>query len=203
MTPDYPPAAYREHELAKAHALIRARPLATFIVAEGGQPFATPLPMVLDETSTYLLSHLDANNPAAKLIADGRRALAIFHGPSAYISPADYVTRQLPTYNYLQAHVHGTLERIDGAARARGDLYALSRAMEPEGRFVLADDDARVAALLPHIVAFRLHVERVDGRFKLSQDKRAPDREAARAKLERVSGCPIERVVGSSTEGDR
>lgn len=191
MTPNYPPRAYRSADQEAQRRLIRSYPLATFIVAAGGQPYATSMPMVLSEDGSYLLTHMDANNPAGALVRDGARALAIFHGPSVYISPADYHSKQLPTYNYQQVHVHGTLERIEDRERAREDLYALSRAMEPEGRWALPEEDPRVDPLLPHIVALRLHVERMDGRFKLSQDKRPADQQAAMDKLRREGGCPV------------
>lgn len=181
----YPPPHYLEPDRASALALVRDYPLASFIVADGDRPYATALPMVLadpDAASCELVAHLDANNPAAELVADGREALAVFHGPSSYISPADYTTRQLPTYNYLHVHARGRLRRVSDA-EARADLYRLSRAMEPAGRWALAEDDGRVNALLPHIVGFRLVVEELTGRFKLSQDKRLADREAAWARL--------------------
>ena len=195
---DYPPSSYLEHDRETLLALIRAQPLATFIVADGGVPFATPLPMVLRASDTILSAHLDANNPCAHLIQDGAPALAIFHGPSAYISPADYTTRQLPTYNYMQVHVRGSLRRIGADGQLQADLSALVDAMETEGRWRLEPDDARVPPLLPLIVGFHLEIAEISGRFKLSQDKRAADRDAAHAKLERAAGCPVDRPPSST-----
>ena len=199
MTAAYPPPHYDEPRRAEHLRLLRERPLATFVVADdAGQPYVTPVPLVLakapsppDEASAplQLLGHLDANNPAAAWIRDGRAAVAVFHGRSAYISPDDYVTKQLPTYNYEQVHAHGTLERLTDPARVTADMRALVEAMEgPEG-WRLRENDARVPALLPHVVAFRLHVTRMDGRYKRSQDKRADDRAAADGKLARE--CPV------------
>ena len=198
MSAAYPPRHYDEPRRAEHLRLMRERPLATFVVADdAGQPYVTPVPLVLakappgpdaGDVPLQLLGHLDANNPAAAWVGDGRAAVAVFHGRSAYISPDDYHSRQLPTYNYEQVHVHGTLERVTDPARVTADLHALVVAMEGPDGWRLRDDDARVPALLPHVVAFRLHVERVDGRYKLSQDKRADDRAAADEKLAR--SCP-------------
>ena len=199
---NYPPSPYLEHDRATLLALIRAQPLATFTLADGGYPYATPLPMVLRESGTQLLAHLDANNPCAPLLRDGAEALAIFHGPSSYISPTDYTTRQLPTYNYAQVHVRGTLERIDDPARVTAHLDGLVEAMEADGHWELAPGDARVPPLLPHIVAFRLHVREITGRYKLSQDKRPADRDAAHAKLERTMGCPVARAPSTLKVGE-
>ena len=200
MPPDYPPPHYDEPRRAEQLRLIGEQPLSTFIVAgDGGQPYATPLPLTwaraavggapLPPGHEELLGHLDAANPAAAWVRDGRRAIAVFHGPSAYISPRDYVSRQLPTYNYRQVHAHGTLRRVSDPAAVAADLRALVEAMEgPEG-WELRADDARVPALIPGVVAFRLRVERLDGRYKLSQDKRPADRAAADAKLAGASGA--------------
>ena len=201
MPAAYPPAYYDEPRRAEQLRLAREQPLATFVVADdAGRPYVTPLPLVLaqaapdgtplDDGALQFLGHLDAHNPAAAWVLDGRPGVAVFHGPSAYISPRDYVTRQLPTYNYRQVHVHGHLTRVTEAAQVAADLRALVTAMEGAEGWVLPEGDARVPALIPHVVAFRLHVERLDGRYKLSQDKRADDRAAADEKLRRAAGCP-------------
>ena len=202
MPAAYPPAHYDEPRRAEQLRLIREQPLATFVVADdGGRPYVTPVPLVLAQAAPdvtplpdgalQLLGHLDANNPAAAWILDGRAAAAVFHGPSAYISPRDYVSRQLPTYNYQQVHAHGRLQRLTDPAHVAADMRALTEAMEGPNGWAFPEDDPRVPALVPHVVAFRLTVERLDGRFKLSQDKRPADRAAADAKLARASGCPI------------
>ena len=183
----YPPVHYITTDETRQRALIAAFPLASFVVSADTGPLLTPLPLILDRqqgalAGAELLGHLDRRNPAAQLLSDGTPALAVFHAQSAYISPADYHTRQLPTYNYMQVHVSGSVRLVD-ESQAKNDLYALSRAMEPEGRWTLDDDDPRVGPLLEHITAFRLRIEDVKGRFKLSQDKRQPDREAAWRKL--------------------
>lgn len=195
MPSAYPPPHYDEPRLREQLRLAREQPLATFAVADdAGQPYLTPVPLVLaqappmnggngDGEGLAFLGHLDANNPAAAWIRDGRPCVAVFHGPSAYISPNDYHTRQLPTYNYRQVHVHGRLRRLTDPTAVAADLRALVVAMEGPQGWRLAEDDPRVAALVGQVVAFRIEVSRVDGRFKLSQDKRADDRAAAAAKL--------------------
>ncbi len=187
MDSAYPPPHYLVDDRSQLLALMKQQPLATFIVADADTPHATPLPLILSDDERRLLGHMDANNPAAALLIDGREALAIFHGPSAYISPTVYHTRQLPTYNYQQVHVRGTLERLTDPAQVRADLYELTRRMEPAGAWSLSPDDPRVAALLPHIVGFRLLITAMVGRFKESQDKGELDRAAAGGCLRRVA----------------
>jgi len=183
----YPPPHYNEPDREAQLKLIREQPLATFIVADGDVPLATPLPLVLPKgeqgMSMQLLGHLDANNPAADLIQDGREVLAIFHGPNAYISPTDMTTKQLPTYNYQQVFVRGKLNRHTDLTDVQADIHALVKAMEPEGTWDLRPDDPRIAPLLPQIVGFRIQIESITGRFKVSQDKKKADREAAMRKM--------------------
>jgi len=198
----YPPPHYNEPNLEAQLQLIRKQPLATFIIADGNTPLATPLPLVLAKAdilpdgklwtgsagsspteNQQLLGHLDANNPAADLIQNGREALAIFHGPNTYISPTDYTTKQLPTYNYQQVFVQGTLIRHTNHADVQADIHALVHAMEPEGNWDLSPDDPRIAALIGQVVGFRLVISSITGRFKLSQDKKAADQAAVLRKM--------------------
>ena len=184
---DYPPRDYLEPDRQTLIALMREHPLATFVVADADSPLATPVPLAFDTASEELVGHLDANNPAAALIADGRPALAIFRGPSAYISPRDYVGRHLPTYNYREVHARGVLRERATDQALRDDLHFLIEAMEGEGGWRLARDDARVAPLLPHIVGFRLRVDTLTGRFKMGQDKRPADHAAMLRKFARLN----------------
>ena len=125
MTSSYPPQAYNEADFNVLWQLVREQPLATFIVASNDTPYATPVPLVpVDEHE--LLGHLDANNPAASLVKDGQSVLAIFHGRNAYISPTDYTTRQLPTYNYEQVHVRGNLRRLENPQLVKADIFSTS-----------------------------------------------------------------------------
>ncbi len=193
----YPPLAHIESDGQQLVDVITRYPLATFILAAGDQPQATPLPLVLNDAENELIGHLDANNPAAELLRDGAAALVIFHGPSSYISPLDYTTRQLPTYNYQQVHVRGRIRVVTDPNLAAEDLRQLVRAMEGHGGWVLTEGDARVVPLLGEIVAFRLEIAEMTGRFKLGQDKRPEDRDAVHAKLERSAGCPVARAPSS------
>ena len=186
MSSAYPPPHYNEPDREAQLQLMREQPLATFIIADGDTPLATPLPLVFPKGGiTQLLGHLDANNPSADLIQDGREVLAIFHGPNAYISPTDYTTKQLPTYNYKQVFVQGILMRHTDPADVQTDMHALVRAMEPEGNWDLSPDDPRIAALITQVVGFRLMIRSITGRFKLSQDKRKADRDVVNRKLMR------------------
>ena len=187
----YPPRHYIEYDRQSLLAAVRAHPLATFVVANEALPYATPLPMVLlaesEPVAPSLLAHLDANNPVVQFMRDGLAGLAVFRGPSSYISPNDYTTRQLPTYNYVEVQALGKVQLLDRAT-TRADLLRLSAAMEAEPERRLRADDPRIDPLLDQVLGFRLTDLQLTGRFKLSQDKRLADREAAWTKLQ--ASCP-------------
>jgi transcriptional regulator len=104
--------------------------------------------------------------------------LAVFSGPSAYISPAHYDTKlAVPTWNYIAVHVYGTLKLIDDLAGKDALLKRLIAQHEPgyaeqwRGLPTAYQDK-----MLNAIVGFRLQVTRWEGKFKLSQNRPAPER---------------------------
>ncbi len=134
-----------------------------------------------------LIGHFARANPHWRHARDGE-SMAIFHGPHAYVSPSWYAApdAMVPTWNYAVVHAHGTIEVVDDDLGARQVLDALVQRFEharPEPwqfRMPERDRDARVAA----IVAFRLRIRRIEGKFKLSQNRSAEDRARVAAALE-------------------
>ena len=107
----------------------------------------------------------------------GVESVAIFHGPHAYVSPSwyEHPERMVPTWNYAAVHAHGALELIDDAVETRRVLDALvqrfEHARDAPWQFRMAERqrDAMVGA----IVAFRMRIKRIEGKFKLSQNRGA------------------------------
>jgi transcriptional regulator len=121
--------------------------------------------------------------------ADGGATLAVFHGPHAYVSPSwyEHPERMVPTWNYATVHMHGTLEIIADAAATRAVLDALVDRFEG-GRaapWTLRMPERRRDAMVAAIVAFRLRVTRLEGKFKLSQNRSAADRARVAAALKK------------------
>ncbi len=180
----YLPRAFAETNLTKLDALIHAYPFVTLISTDAaGAPFASHLPVLYrrDGDAVLIEGHWARPNPQA--IHDGA-ALMIVHGPDAYVSPSAYPDKEtaarVPTWNYAIAHLRGTLDRYDDEA-ALGDLVdRLSQRFEAtvgrDWRFDMARNDLR--RQLRGIVGFRFRPQRIELKFKLSQNHPPANRSA-------------------------
>lgn len=172
----YLPRAFAESDLARLDALIARDPFITLVTVEaGGAVQANHLPVLYarDGDDIVLEGHWARPNPQARQLGD---ALAIVHGPHAYVSPSVYPDKEsaarVPTWNYAVAHLHGTLEVFDDDA-ALGDLVQrLSLHFETivgrDWRFEPEREDH--LRQLRGIIGFRLRVARAVLKFKLSQN---------------------------------
>lgn len=185
----YLPPAFAETDLARTVGLIRDQPFGLLITTLGGLA-ATHIPFVVTATETgfSLSGHLAAANPQCAALA-GADALAVFSGPHAYISPSWYRTGPaVPTWNYAAVHVSGRLRPVEDAAEIAGMLRALG-AHDP-GFDLDALPDGYRAGMIAGIRAFSLAPERVEGKWKMSQNRPAADRLNVIATL-RSSGDPL------------
>jgi transcriptional regulator len=173
-----PFAVDRAEDLA---AMIARAPFASLVVAGGAGLEAAHLPMLYDADAGLLISHLAAGNPLAQY--DGAEAMAILVGPHAYVSPGFYPSkaehgRVVPTWKYEAVHVHGRLECFTDPAGLRAVVAALTDRFEAGQPAPWSVDDAPEAYLdgmLRAIVGVRLHVARIEGVRKLSQNRNAAD----------------------------
>ena len=119
-----------------------------------------------------LMSHMARANPQWQHFGEGE-TLAIFHGPHALVSSVFYDSRpNVPTWNYAVVHVYGQAEVITGE-REKEIAYKLVAEHTPEMERVPADFERRLMAA---VVTFELRVTRLEGKYKLSQNKDARDR---------------------------
>jgi transcriptional regulator len=148
---------------------------------------ANHLPMLLQDG--MLRGHVARANPVWK--ADAGEALAIFLGPHAYVSPSWYPSKAetgkaVPTWNYLTVHARGAINWIQDADWLRAHVTALSAAHEA-GRaepWAITDAPASyVDGLLRAIVGFELTIAKLEGKWKLSQNRDAADRAGVREGL--------------------
>ena len=170
----YLPPALRM-PMPQAQALIEAHP---FGILVGDDLQATHLPLLLNRDEGEfgtLYGHFARANPHWQAL-EGRRVLAIFTGPHAYVSPTWYATRPaVPTWNYAVVHAEGPFERLDGDDTAALIERSLAH-FEPgllDDKAIL-DDDFR-DRLLAGIVGFRLPIASLQGKAKLGQQRSAAD----------------------------
>lgn len=201
----YIPNAFRVDDQGELLAFMRANSFATLVSVERGAPVATHLPLLVEEVggAVRLTGHLAKANPQWKAFGAGE-ALAIFQGPHAYISPSNYAAREnVPTWNYIAVHAYGAAVPLS-AAESRAALEAMMSAMineyEPayhpqwEGLSERYRD-----GMLRGVVGFALHVTRLEGKAKLSQNRSADDqRRVAHALL--ASDDAAARTTGAAMQ---
>ena len=175
----YAPPAYAA---ADPLAIVRHYPFALLVTWSEGELLATSTPMFFetDESNEVLIGHLARRNNHASALQAGQRALAIFSGPHAYVSSSWYVEKPtVPTWNYVVAHVRGTIQPIDDGESHLRILRRTASVLEQENSAPWTLEQApagTVERLLPHIRSFRLLVEKVEGVTKLSQTHPPGDR---------------------------
>lgn len=181
----YPPQHHQEADFQNALLAISHFPLATVITAENDSIESSHFPLFHeDDGSNFgkLIGHLDIYNPQAEHL-DGRLCSVIFHGPQSYISPSDYSSSQLPTWNYVKVHFRGRIFEITDQSAVRDSLITLTQRCETEQNFVLEPDNPKMKSYLPYIKGFEIRIESWEGKFKLSQDKSPQDYALAREAL--------------------
>ena len=204
----YVPRHFEVTDTAWCHALMRAQSFATMITADdAGAPFATHLPMLLDEARGPLgtmRGHVARANPHWRYLAAGRPTLAVFAGAHAYVSPSWYATHpSVPTWNYVAAHASGVGALVAEASRVKALLADLVRVYEGAGGtgwpFESLPEDY-VAGMQRGIVAFEIPIDRLEGKAKLSQNRDAVDQGRTREALA-ASDDPLARAVAAMMAG--
>ncbi len=193
----YQPDLFRVDDVAQMHALMRARPFATLVSAGSLGLYASHLPTVLKDEGAYgtIECHLARPNPHCQDLAGGE-ALMIFAGADGYITPNWYPSKfqhgkVVPTWNYAVVHAHGrpaVMRDADWLRRHVGELTAQQErgAAKP---WALADaPETYVATMLRGIVGFRFAITRLEGKWKMSQNRELQDRHGVVAGLRTRGG---------------
>lgn len=163
------------------------------------------LPLLIEEwtpSRRALFSHIDNENRFLKHLRNGTGAVhAIFQGPNEYISPLDYVSEQLPTWNYSVAHASGVMRLVTDYAEKMSLMEKMVDALEPQNGFRLDRGDKNVNHLMTRITFFVVEVTDIEAVFKYSQEKHREDTLAAKSsllrKLEEKNRYALPRVIES------
>lgn len=175
----YVPEYNRIEDNAVALAFARENPFAIVVSTCDGVPFATHIPVLVGERSgqIVLTGHVAKANPHWKLLEQEQESLVIFHGPHAYISPRLYESREsVPTWNYAAVHVYGFATVFSEPSRLKEILLETARAFDPGylDQWLALREEYR-NAMLNHIVGFEIAAKRIEGKFKLSQNRSKRD----------------------------
>ena len=208
----YQPPAFREERPEVLRGLIRSARLA-MLVSNGpdGVPDVMHLPLLLVEAEGaehgLIIGHVARGNPHWRRLAAAGRAVAVFHGAEAYVSPNWYASKAehgkvVPTWNYEAVHAEGPVEIVEDAERLREFVSRLTEAREAAQPrpWSVADAPAPfVAGQLRGIVGMSMRVERLVGKRKLSQNRPEADRDGAIAGLG-ASGDARDRDAAAAME---
>ncbi|WP_024852159.1 FMN-binding negative transcriptional regulator [Hydrogenovibrio kuenenii] len=179
----YVPDDFAEYDQDKIMALTRQYPFAMLVTTDQGEPYVTHLPLTYEPTNDEngkgkVIGHMARSNPQWQHLAEGQRALVVFEGPHAYISPTWYQSPGVPTWNYAVVHLRGQANLIEDADRLNAMLDDLITTHEPTlpqpwQENVPAD---KQDMLLKMIVGFEIEVTDISAKFKLNQNRSAADR---------------------------
>jgi transcriptional regulator len=177
----YIPKHFEQTDERALWDLVDEHSFGTLLTVVDGQPFASHLPFLSDRAARVLHCHVARANPQWQHLASSSRVLAIFAGPHGYISPTWYEEPGVPTWNYAVVHAHGEARIVDDIEHTRRHVEALAARFE-HGRAApwVPDYDAR---RLAGIVGIEVRVGKLEGKFKLSQNRSAADRANVVAQL--------------------
>lgn len=195
----YIPEFNRLKDTAVALSFIRANPFAIVVSTAEGLPFATHIPVLVSEEAGGILlrGHVARANPHWKVLEQERETLAIFHGPHAYISPSLYGSREsVPTWNYAAVHAYGHARVFHQAEPLTEVLLETISQFEQAylDQWRGLNENYR-AKMLTEIVGFEIPVERVEAKFKLSQNRPRADQSRIIQSLETSTDSAISGVA--------
>jgi len=177
----YEPPHFAVADQALLMALMRAHPLATLVSVQDGEPQFTHLPLDVEEGADglRLLGHVARPNPHWKGWSEGAPVTAIFHGPDGYVSPSWYSVREaVPTWNYVVVHARGRVSVTHESEAKERILKTLIDRHDAAYRRQWDELDEEFREKMKRgIVGLSIAVEQLHGKFKLSQNRSAEDRQ--------------------------
>jgi transcriptional regulator len=211
----YVPAHFSVPDNEALYRLIRENALGILVTNGGSGLDANHIPFELEPQQGQhgvLRAHVARGNPVWKDVRDGAEVMVIFRAEDAYVSPNWYPSKhefhkQVPTWNYRVVHVHGTITIHDDEAFLRGLVGRLTLTHEASQPVPWRMDDAPkdyIAAMLKAIVGLEIHITRLVGKFKLSQNRELRDRlslgEALKKQGDTALGQATLDAITASTE---
>lgn len=188
--------AMRAYSFAILFGPVDAGPGATASPEAAAPPAATHLPLVVKDEGEHGLiqGHFARANPHWKALA-GRETLVVFPGPHSYVSPALYTEElSVPTWNYIAVHAYGTLQLVEdesGKEALLADLIAVHEPAYAEKWHAMPAGFRRT--MLAGIIGFRIPIDRIEGKFKISQNRNAAERRNVQAA--QAAGTPDEQAL--------
>lgn len=182
----YQPPHFREDRLELQHGLIRAHPLGLLVTAGPGGLMANPVPFLVEPGAGAgtLRAHVARANGQWHELGSVAECLVVFQGPQDYVTPSWYATKRetgkvVPTWNYATVHAWGLPRVIDDPAWLARQIRDLTRMMEDVRTRPWAVEDAPmefIDAQVRGIVGIEIPISRIEGKWKMSQNRSEADR---------------------------
>lgn len=183
----YQPTHFREDRLEVQHGLMQEYPLGLLITAGAGGLMANPIPFKLTSSASErgtLRAHLARANPQIGELAAVSDCLIVFQGPQAYVTPSWYETKRetgkvVPTWNYATVHAWGSPRLIEDVPWLQRHLHELTQHQEEvrSAPWEVSDAPASfITAQLKGIVGLEIEIDRLEGKWKVSQNRPEKDR---------------------------
>jgi len=186
----YNQRSYRNEDPAALRDVIERHPFATVVSHREGEPYASHLPILWAPGGEHgiLTGHMARANPQWKAWDADTRVLVIFHGPHSYISPAWYEQQvTVPTWNYVTVHAYGVPSLIHDPGRLRPMVVGLTDRFERGGDWSVERAAPIMDTELQAIVGFEIPIDRLEGKFKLNQNRSEDDQRGVIRALEQSS----------------
>jgi transcriptional regulator len=184
----YTPRSYQQEDADALRRVMETYPFAILISQSEREPFATHLPFMWAPGGEHgvLLGHMARANPHWKTWDATTRVLVIFNGPHSYISPAWYEQQvTVPTWNYVTVHAYGVPVLVEDTGRLRGLVTDLTRRYETGADgWAVERAEPIMERELKAIVGFEIAIDRIEGKFKLNQNRSEADQRGVVRALE-------------------
>lgn len=203
----YIPKHFQENNPEKLLEFMRGNSFVTLVSILDGVPFASHIPLVIetDGDTVKLTGHVAKGNEQWKAFGSnetkGGETLAIFTGPHAYVSPTLYEKREsVPTWNYIAVHAYGVPQIIEIAEREKLEamMDEIIDYYDPAYKEQWHSlSDLYRTSMMKGIVAFEMTVKRLEGKYKLSQNRSAVDQHNVAEELSKSSD-PVIAATGKA-----
>jgi transcriptional regulator len=183
----YTPQQFMESRPEVLHEMMKSHPLSTFVVFAGTELIANHIPLLLDSTAGQygtLRGHVARSNPMWRHFGSTVEVLAIFQGPQSYITPSWYPAKQaggkvVPTWNYAVVHAYGQPKAIEEPDWLHAHVTQLTSEHESQRAEPWHVSDAPrdyVEQMIKGIVGLEMTITRIQGKWKVSQNRAIADR---------------------------
>lgn len=198
----YIPKDFENNHLEQLHKLIEKFNFATIISTNiAGEIIVSHIPVILDQLKSAngtLIWHMSNQNEHVNILQDSAKTLCVFHGPHAYISHSWYKSEpSVPTWNYAIVHAHGVPMK-SSESELNDDLSKLVSQQEATvNSYQHPVSEYYKSKLIKEITGFRMDITKIEGKFKLGQNRSLEDQQSVKEVLcQRPEGKMVAELMG-------